>query len=225
MSNTDSNYNSHNWIGGLSGGPCDPQDYISYCKDCGIEDIGDPAEFDIEYQYPNCSDTLSPSPSAVINLKYVRVEIWSEQKCVATVFNDTAHTCVGSRDDSQQNRDEASRQGYTADEKGVWKSLVEHEILHSLVAEVMSNMESRVALAESGKQITPTWERYEEEAIVLSIQYLINTNQITSTLDRFLHIENCGNLDNEPKDGWLGILGRRWRDEIIPVLSAAGVFS
>lgn len=161
--------------------------------------------------------------SAIIVLKYVHIEIWSEQKCVATVFNNTAHTCVGSRDDTQQNREEAARQGYSADANGVWRSLVEHEILHSLVAEVMFDRESRVALAESGKEITPTWERYEEEAIVLSLQYLINTNLITSTLNRVVCIEN--HCINKPKDGWLGRLGNCWRDEIIPMLSASGVFN
>lgn len=49
------NYNSHNWVGAES---ADPKDCIIYCRDCGTENLGDPADID----YPNCVDRSIKSP-------------------------------------------------------------------------------------------------------------------------------------------------------------------
>jgi hypothetical protein len=38
---------------------------------------------------------------------------------------------------------------------------------------------------EAGVHVHPLWERYEEEMLVLSYQYLLNTEQLTDQLKRF----------------------------------------
>lgn len=46
-------YLSHRWTGGIASSPADPPDFVRYCLDCGVEDLGDPDEF--EYlDYPTC---------------------------------------------------------------------------------------------------------------------------------------------------------------------------
>lgn len=173
-------------------------------------------------KYPHCDVMMDhPTPDLIINLKYVRFEVWRDQRCVASILRSSSHTCVGSRPDTQENREEAGRQGYTPDENGVWQSLVEHELLHSLVAEVMFDRPSSVILTESGAETTPSWERYEEEAVVLSIQRLLNTDEITATLDRILCIDSSlVAYGPRVSVGWLAALEWKWNEEINPLLES-----
>lgn len=49
------NYNSHSWHWVRDpGSPYQSPEHTRVCKDCGLEDMGHPDEFDIEY--PNCAD-------------------------------------------------------------------------------------------------------------------------------------------------------------------------
>lgn len=53
------NYNSHKWTSTKAGGsPSEPDEWVTYCLVCGIEDLGDPDEFDIDY--PACDDSVEP---------------------------------------------------------------------------------------------------------------------------------------------------------------------
>lgn len=124
-----------------------------------------------------------PSPTLALDLRYARYEIWAERKTVATVFPD-GHACFGTREDNPQNRREAEAQGYSGP-LAVWRSLVEHELLHSLVAEIIFDRPSVVMLTESGAGFTPTWLRYEEEMLALSLQRLFNTGEIPDPLKRY----------------------------------------
>ena len=49
------NYQSHNWKTVKQNVPGEPDERITYCDDCGIEDRGDPLEFD-NLEYPNCGE-------------------------------------------------------------------------------------------------------------------------------------------------------------------------
>lgn len=46
-------FDTHSWVTKDAGGPSDPPDYVTYCRVCGIEHLGDPAEFP-ELEYPPC---------------------------------------------------------------------------------------------------------------------------------------------------------------------------
>jgi len=144
----------------------------------------------------------NPRPTLSIPLKYCTFEVWKAQRTVATVFP-SGHTCAGTRADTEQNRTEAESQGYTGPgETIVWRSLVEHELLHNLLAEVVYDRPSRVMETESGKAFHPSWLRYYEEAQVLAAQYEINTGRDAGLPDEF---------------PWM--LESRWKREIVPVLA------
>ena len=50
------NYATHHWIGARQDTDYGTGfEYISFCANCGCEDLGDPAEFP-ELAYPNCND-------------------------------------------------------------------------------------------------------------------------------------------------------------------------
>lgn len=140
-------------------------------------------------------------PTLSILLKFCIFEVWADQRTVATVFP-SGHTCAAARPDTQQNRTEAESQGYTPDVGGVWRSLVEHELLHDLLAEVVYNRASRVMETEAGVAFHPSWLRYYEEAQVLAAQYEINTGR------------DAGLPDELP---WM--LEGRWKREIVPLLA------
>lgn len=52
---TDYNYASHRWTSRRQYIPGEPDEWVTYCADCGVEDLGDPAEFP-ELAYPHCND-------------------------------------------------------------------------------------------------------------------------------------------------------------------------
>lgn len=111
----------------------------------------------------------------LFNLKYCRYEIHHTPREVRTIFPN-GRIAVGSRDESSpSNIRQAQSEGYSGP-NCVWRSLVEHELLHSLVAEALFDRPSVVLQVESGGEFTPLWERYEEECLVLCIQYWSNRN-------------------------------------------------
>jgi hypothetical protein len=130
------------------------------------------------------ASALAPSLAAAsINLKYARYEVWPDKRLVRTTLLYNGMFCDGARDEhAWQNIREAESQGYKGKDC-VWRSLVEHEFLHSLVAEVLFDRPSLVMTTEAGGEFTPLWQRYEEEAICLACQvYLNNEHDCPSIL-------------------------------------------
>ena len=79
--------------------------------------------------------------------------------------------------DSQNIREAREGQGYTGPD-AVWRSLVDHELLHSLVAEVVFDRPSVVLRGEAGDpSFIPAWEKYEEEMLVLGMQIYLNSGE------------------------------------------------
>lgn len=146
-----------------------------------------------------------PAPTLTIPLKYCTFEVWKDQRTVATVFPD-GYICAGSRVDTQQNRIEAESQGYATHDR-VWRSLVDHELLHNVIAEVMFDRISHVMATESGLEWYPSWLRYEEEAIVLAYQYFINTGRQPDLLYKY------------PQGVY-----EAWMKEYAPKLAASGIW-
>jgi hypothetical protein len=138
-----------------------------------------------------------------LDLQFCRYEVWPEQQLVATVFPD-GRTALATREESEQNRQEAEAQGYSGRE-ACWRSLVEHELLHSLVAEHLHGSDSLVLRTESGGGFTPTWLRYEEEMLALALQRYLQTGEASPSLARYPELR---------------ALPLRWRNEIAPRLEA-----
>lgn len=142
----------------------------------------------------NHISTSVETEKVVIQLKYCTFVVYLDLKCVQTAFSDgfnctgARFNCTGSRDVTPENVKEAESQGYLGlDEEKVWQSLVDHELLHSLVSEYIYDRESLVLLTESGKLFSCSWRRYEEEAIVLAFQFYFNggpTPKILQQLER-----------------------------------------
>lgn len=110
----------------------------------------------------------------IIKLKYVNFEINPSAREVRTIFPDGI-TCCGTRDVTPANVREARSQGYEgSDELVVWRSLVEHELLHSLVAECIFDRHSLVLRTEGGGEFYPSWLRYEEEMLAIGWQAFSN---------------------------------------------------
>lgn len=109
-----------------------------------------------------------------IPLKYCTYEIWPESRSVRTVFPDGL-SCGGMRDENDPvNIQEAEEEGYTGKDS-VWRSLVEHELLHSIICEVLFNRPSNVLRSEAGDvTFYSARQKYEEEVLVLSFQEWLN---------------------------------------------------
>jgi len=109
----------------------------------------------------------------IINLQFASVHIFPNDN-VCTFFPDGIF-CYGSREVNDQNIREARSQGYKGnDSLAVWRSLVEHELLHSLVAECIFDRPSLVLRTEGGGEFHPSWLRYEEEMLAISWQAFTN---------------------------------------------------
>ncbi len=136
-----------------------------------------------------------------IALKHVDFEINRIDRIVKTTFRDSSLYVCGTREVNQQNINEALAQGYLGDDPSiVWKSLVHHEFLHSLIAEVLFDSISPVLAHEAGIEQYPSWDRYYEEAIVLAIQYWTNSGM------------NAFCLQDRRIARKLGIFDERWAE-------------
>lgn len=111
---------------------------------------------------------MSKPFALTLDLRFARYEIWPGERIVCTTFPD-GKACCGTRAETLENIREAEAQGYTGP-LAVWRSLVEHELLHSLVAEIIFNRPSQVLRTEAGGEFAPLWSRFEEETIALALQ-------------------------------------------------------
>jgi len=101
-------------------------------------------------------------------------DVFPARALVLTSYDDH-HRCWGERENNGQNVREAISQGYKGEPDAIiWRSLVEHELLHSVVAEMLWGTRSRVLSTEAGLSFVPSWLRYEEEAIALAFQAWLN---------------------------------------------------
>lgn len=102
----------------------------------------------------------------------VTYTIDDEARTVTTRYSD-GHVAVGVRAETPQNFAEAEDQGYAGTD-AVWCSLVEHECLHTMVSRAVFGRESLVL--RLGVQPSRYAQRLHEEALVISLQRLINTS-------------------------------------------------
>lgn len=123
-------------------------------------------------------------------LKYCSFEIYPISRRVCTAYKEGFFTWAN-RETNEDNIQEANSQGYSG-EDAVWKSLVEHEYLHSLISELLYDHPSLVLETESGRAFHPSWLRYQEESVVIGIQFLLH--------HRWLRDESKIEIWDETKD-------------------------
>ena len=114
---------------------------------------------------------------------------------------------AATRPDTPENRAEAADQGYPATEAGVWQSLQDHELLHTLLTRRILASESLVLRHESGAERARYALRLHEESLVLSAQRWINTGKLDPVL--FPHVSA------------LKAVASRVRDLVAPVVAWA----
>lgn len=98
----------------------------------------------------------------------VTYHVDAAQKIVWTAFPG-GRSMAATREDNAENRAEAADQGYCGTD-AVWRSLVEHEALHTLISREVFGTESLVLRHEAGIDYARYAVRLHEEALVLSAQ-------------------------------------------------------
>lgn len=150
----------------------------------GVESPSTPQ--DVNVPTPPASDL---QPAVTIHTRFARFDAYLNlhtERTVVTTFPD-GFTCEGSRSVTPDNVREAHTQGYSgSDPYVVWRSLVDHELLHTVLYDELFNRPSAVLRTESGAEFTPSWVRYQEEALVLSMQHYLHTDVVTDTLNRYM---------------------------------------
>lgn len=111
---------------------------------------------------------------------------WADGR-VETHFPD-GRVAIAARDlRSGDNRENAVELGYTDGSDGVWRALVEHELLHSLISDYAWSRASRVLRHEAGADVVPYHERIYEESIVLAWQRVMRLGVVDPALQTFEH--------------------------------------
>jgi hypothetical protein len=104
-------------------------------------------------------------------------------RMVTTRYPD-GHETTGWREETPQNFAEAEDQGYAGPE-AVWCSLVEHECLHTMVSRAVFGRESLVL--RLGREPARYALRLHEEALVISLQRLMNTGRADPIIGKEAH--------------------------------------
>lgn len=87
----------------------------------------------------------------------------------ATVWPD-GYAGEGERLPTEANLREATEQGYVEVPDPCWASLIEHEVLHTLISRRVFGTESPTLRHEAGACRTPYYERLYEESLVVAFQ-------------------------------------------------------
>lgn len=75
--------------------------------------------------------------------------------------------------------------GYTGQD-AVWRSLVEHELAHTIVAEIVLREPSPTLRHEAGLAVVPLAVRWWEESLALSLQHYANTGRAWRPIQGYL---------------------------------------
>lgn len=118
-----------------------------------------------------------------LRLPFSQVLIHPEQRMVESIFADGKRG-VGTREDTQENRDEARDQGYVG-EDAVWCSLRDHETIHHLIPLWLWDSASPTLRHEMGGERCPYYDRLFEEALVIGFQFHVNTGSVPRVLLQF----------------------------------------
>jgi hypothetical protein len=110
------------------------------------------------------------------------LELWRETLTVRHAL--PYGVVLAQRDDTDAHRAEAADQGYRGAD-AVWRSLVEHELLHVIAPPLLFRRGSWVLQHEAGACRARYALRLHEEACLLSFQYWRNTGDCDPVLSAF----------------------------------------
>ncbi len=119
-------------------------------------------------------------------LPHSTVWVYPDQRLVLTILPDWKE-CYATREDTEENRQEALDQGYTGPD-AVWRSLVDHEVLHNLISDWLWNRPSPTLEHEAGVRRVEYGKRLFEEALVLAFQRYVNTGEQWPALYPFAQV-------------------------------------
>jgi hypothetical protein len=120
-----------------------------------------------------------------LKLAHATVEIDHEARKVTTRLPGGL-SCPAVRDDTPENRHQAVvEQGYPDGPDACWHSLVDHEILHSLLSDLVYAGPSPTLVHEAGGEGAPLHLRYHEEATCLAFQRYLNTGEVHEALSGY----------------------------------------
>jgi len=114
----------------------------------------------------------------------VYLRAYPDEARVETLFPD-GRLVPGTREPTPENCAEAASQGYTPDADGCWRSLVEHEAMHNIVAPDLWPDGISAALAHEAGLPRTYRARLHEEAVVLSFQAWSNDLPIEPALRQY----------------------------------------
>lgn len=121
------------------------------------------------------------SATTTLRLKHATLHVHHEAREVDTTFHD-GKTQGAQRTFSDADIDVAKDLGYEASERGVWRALITHELLHSLVSEWLWDRPSEVLRHYCAGEPCPVHRRYYVEAIVMAFERLQQTGEITEAV-------------------------------------------
>jgi hypothetical protein len=110
----------------------------------------------------------------------VTFRVFPETRYVETLFPD-GFRAGATREPTAENLKEAEEQGYEGPDR-CWRSLIEHELMHTLVARALFDRESIVLRYEAGAELAPYGRRLLEEGVVLSLQHFLNWHEMDEML-------------------------------------------
>ena len=100
---------------------------------------------------------------------------------VETIFPD-GKVCPATREPTPENCAQAAEQGYPADADGCWRSLVEHEALHTICAADLWPDGLSAPLRQEVGDARRYVDRLHEEAVVLGVQMWENGQPVHPAL-------------------------------------------
>jgi hypothetical protein len=118
----------------------------------------------------------------VLPLTHAELHVDPVRREVDTVFRDGL-VQGAQRQFSAEDIATAAELGYEPTEAGVWRSLVAHELYHSLISERLWQRPSEVLRHYCAGEHCPYYRRLYVEAIVLAYERLLNTGEVTEALE------------------------------------------
>lgn len=117
-------------------------------------------------------------------LRHATLIVRHDLREVDTVFRDGA-VQGAQRQFSAEDRQTARDLGYAGNDAGVMRSLVCHELAHTLVSEWLWDRPSEVLRHYCSAEYCPYWQRLYVESIVLGMERYLNTGEVGDALRPF----------------------------------------
>lgn len=117
--------------------------------------------------------------TALIELAHGSLLVAADVRRVHVIV-DGVYRAPATRDPTPENVSQAEEQGYIGDAASIcWASVVDHELLHMTLAEIVLGGPSPTIQFEAGVPgAVPLYNRLYEESLVIALQRRINTGEM-----------------------------------------------